>query len=212
MNSIKVKTAFKTLSIKALDTFAESVSTKINGNGDLGFLHSKGAHLADLVADFTAKTAAATAGDRIKIALRNETKAAIVLQLDEIALLLQANIISLNEEQATARVLAAGFEVLQGKKPKPSGNPEAPVAPIVKHSKNGGELIVTYTPVKFGDSYEVRYAEKDTDDWTIVQGKRPTVLSDLNIGTYYCVQVRARGVSSISDWSQTTTRMCADGE
>lgn len=212
MNSIKVKAGFKKLNAKALDTFAGSVADKMTADAVFSGFGTQVANLAALIIDFNAKTAAATAGDRIKIALRNEVKTKIVLQLEELSLLLQASIISLNEEQAMARVLAAGFEVLQGKKPKVAGEPETPVAPTVKHSKNAGELIVGYTPVKFADSYEVRYTEKGAEEWTIIQGKRPTVLSDLSIGTYYEVQVRARGTHSISDWSQITTRMCADGE
>jgi hypothetical protein len=211
MNKVKVKRGFSQLSAKALDTFGGTVADKLAGNPVFAAFSSQTTHLAALITDFKVKTTAATSGDRIKIALRNEVQNAIVLQLDELALLLQASIITLNEEQATARVLAAGFEVV-GKKAKASGNPETPTAPLVKHSKQSGELIVTYSPVKFADSYEVRYAEKDTEEWTIVQGKRPTVLADLSVGTYYCVQVRARGVNSLSDWSQITTRMCADGE
>jgi hypothetical protein len=200
---LRVSLAFARLPDKELDNFTLGVKTALTGN--VIFPLPPPVTLADLETargDFEQKIADAALGGPAATAAKDDSRAALLGMLRQLAGYVQMNC---NNDMAT--LLSSGFQAMS------TNRAQTPLEqPVGLQIANGtsGQLVGSVKPVRNTSLYEGRI-KGSTGDWlpSIFTGDSQHVeFNGLTLGQVYTVQVRALGgLTGQSDWSDPSSHM-----
>ena len=203
MPQLRVSLSFARLPDKELDNFALAVKTAMTGNTAFPTPPVTLANLETARAGFEGKIAAAASGGPPDTAAKNDSRAALLGMLRQIAAYVQINC-----GNDMAKLLSSGFEAMSTNRAQsPLEQPNS----LVLDNGTSGQLVASVKPVKNTSLYEGRI-KGPTGDWltSVFTGDSQHIeFNGLTPGQSYIVQVRALGGSTgQSDWSDPSTHMC----
>lgn len=160
------------------------------------------------IASFEDAQAATVQGGTAATALKNQKKAALIEQLEELA-----EFVDTKADGDLAVLLTSGFEARKTTKTR------SPLAtPVLRSVTNGasGELVASSNRLDHARAYEVYAAVMGPDgtplEWRFhgtSTASRRIIAIGLVPGTMYLVRIRAvGGTTGYSDWSDAMTQMC----
>lgn len=203
---LKLKNGFLQMSDSKVETRASQILTAMNGN--VNFVNPKPsvAEMQLLVSAYSAALSVCTTGDRLRIAEKNQKRAALVDALHQWSyyVLLESN----GDE---AKAVSSGFEVA----PDPAARPPLakPKALVITNGVNSGELICKGKPVAGATGYLFEYTTLEgltSNQWSSIPSTRTKqVIASLTRGTLYYCRIGALGVNNQLVYSDVTTRTAA---
>jgi len=141
------------------------------------------------------------------IAQRNQTRAALVQALRDLALYVQHA-----SQGDRVKLIGSGFPV-QARRPRGSVGALPPPGHVrMRRTRNSNQLVALCDAVPAARSYQWRYATSQAPTaWTQADPITTArfVLDNAVPGTIYIVQVRVFGSAGPSDWSDAATLMAA---
>ena len=164
--------------------------------------------LATIVAARNNYVTAVNALDRSRasILLRNQTRAALVALLRDLALYVQHTCAG-NE----AVLLTSGYPAQKSRR-QPAIVLAAPLKVVLRRARVTGQILARCAAVDKASAYQWRFATVAAPTvWTQPDPVTTAsfTLANLTPGTSYLVQVRALGTRGPSDWSDSATLMSA---
>lgn len=144
----------------------------------------------------------ASSGDRVKIAVRNEKKAALMDVLRNAAAYVQGNC-----DNDEANVLSAGFRVRKSR--TPVGMLPAPANVRLGYTGMSGEFLLRLAAVRNKLNYTIQKAEAPAGPYETVATSSSSrkVLSGFTPGKTYWVRVCANGTAGAGPYSVPVSAM-----
>jgi hypothetical protein len=147
-------------------------------------------------------------GDKGKIALRKDARAALTKDLTRLA-----KYIDLKADGDVAMLESTGYALTRERQSTGTLPLPAPQNVRVEHGQLSGWLLVRTSAVRGARSYETHICSSNPnvdENWrpgTFTSGCRRIVLKDLTPGTMYYVRVRAIGKNGPGAWSDLAQLM-----
>ena len=201
-----ITNGFPKLSDAELFTRASQIQAAMTGNVNFPKPDPTVAVMATIVKDFSDALKACRDRDRVKIAVKNQKREALINALHK-----WSAYVTFESKGNIAIALTSGFSVR--KSPVPSPPLEKPTHYRVENGKNPGELISFVSRVAFAVSYLHQYADDEmleADNWQSVPSSRITcVISNLKAGTRYHCRVAVLGTRGQVMYSDIAMRIVA---
>lgn len=185
MSKPKITTGFQRYTDGNLEAKAQSIIDDMTGNKHFSKPVPSLAEISKALAEFIKAEADALSGAKLDRAVKEEKKTALIQQLNQLALYVQAT----GEGDETILV-SSGFSL--SKKPEPIGILEKP-HDLQITPQEGGMIKMRFKAVKGAHSYRYEYKKVEDTEWeVVVHTKSNLLITGLESGKQY--EFRVAGV------------------
>jgi hypothetical protein len=206
MSNLKINKEFTRKSDPKLETFSNQVSTSMTGNPVFPDPVPTLPEIATLITDFTTALNESKDGDRLKIAIKNQKRKALID-----GLILLANYVLFQSAGSKVDAISSGFKVSKSPSPLP---------PIVKpedfrinYGSNPGELILRVKRQRGVVTYLFQYAtdeEMALGMWKGIPCSKSTcTITGLTASVKYNLRVAAVGSKEQLMYSDIISRIAS---
>ncbi|MGH2564476.1 MAG: hypothetical protein ACRDE5_08185, partial [Ginsengibacter sp.] len=149
--SLRLKNGFNPMPDATLETKSYQILTGMTDNPNFPTPVPSLTVIGGAVEDFFTALSNCAEGDRLKIAIKNQKRAALIDVLHQLAFYV---LLTANGDEAIA--MSSGFSI--AKNPSPAPPIEKPVAPILESGINPGEMVSRGTALAGAVTYLHQYA------------------------------------------------------
>jgi hypothetical protein len=202
MSKIKVS-VYKRMAQDALVTYVKNITKLMTADAQFASADTEVAKLDKLLADYEVALKENLIGGRITTILKNDSKKALIKQINGVA-----QLVTIIAEGSESVILAAGFDV--AKSATQFNELEAPILLDVNNEKATGVATLHFEKVAGGKNYNIEHRivveGVPATEW--LNGEYATTarhrIKGLECGKYHEFRIRAIGSRGlVSDWSNS---------